>query len=352
MSVEIISRDTASAKMLGKELTLPFGVNGEMHKVKVKVTGSGSPTRFDKPLGEMSTPADLYNFVQKSVIDMARGFLRNPVLYKDIYREVNDPTLSRFVNVIDFIGMQLAFTALKPGESVPLASFKTGNLTTAEIVTYGAGYAILRDWIQYNEAYKVAQAQEMLGFAFNGMLNNLYLGPIIAADYTGNDADGKAKTSATNADATLTYREKVRTTIQTAIRDALARRNPVTKMAMRPTIALCDSVTADIISEVINNKLTEKGSEYQPLSQIHKTIAYDGASVTVAGKTYSYAGPTAKHVFLIQPLQGFVELIKEDLTPLTQAGDVLKLADEEKSFEFMRGIIADTANSVQKVIIP
>jgi hypothetical protein len=343
---ELISRDALAAGMIGKEVVKQFQVGGEMHRVKVKFTGNGAPTRYNKPLGELDTPADLYDFIQKSVIDMTKGLAENPLLYKDIYREVNDPTLTRHIDVKEFTGVSMAFADLLPGESVPLADFKTGDKSTAEIVTYGTGYAITRDWIAYNEAYRVAQAQRMLGYAFNAMLNNIYLGPIIAGTYT------ETKTTAADATENATERELVRRSLWKAIIDAMERKHPVTTQALRPTIALANSVTAFRIADVINNRLVEKGSEYAPLSQIQKIIAYDGATITVAGKVYTYAGPSDNKVYLIQPKEGFVELIKEDLTALVQAGDIMRLAAEERVWEFMRGVIADTANYVHEANIP
>jgi hypothetical protein len=343
---ELITRESLSAAMVGKEFVKHFQVGGEMHDLKIKVTGNGSPTRYNKPLGELNTPADLYDFVQKSVIDMTKGLIDNPVLYKDIYREVNDPTLTRHVDVKEFTGLDIAFATVLPGESVPLASFKVGAKSTAEIVTYGTGYAITRDWIAYNEAYRVAQAQRQLGFAFNAMLNNIYLGPIIAASYTG------TKTTAADNTEGASERELIRRSIWKAMVDAMKRKHPTTTQALRPTILLANSVTAFRIAEVIQNRLVEKGSEYAPLAQIQKIIAYDGASLSVAGKTYTYSGPADNKAYLIQPKEGFVELIKEDLTPLVQVGDLMKLAAEERVWEFMRGVIADTANYVHEANIP
>ncbi len=65
-------------------------VNGEMDTYEL--------TR--PPIGEMlTTPAGLYELVQKSVIDLELGREQMPLLYQPIYRSIEDKNFTEFVDI-------------------------------------------------------------------------------------------------------------------------------------------------------------------------------------------------------------------------------------------------------------
>lgn len=347
MSVVLYDKKAAREEMIGKTIVRQYKkASGEMVNKPIKITGNGSPVVYDKPLGEINTPAALYDFIDKTIVDQTRGMLEEPVLYKPIYRTVNDPTLTRYLRVQEWVGVRMAFTQVHPGESVTLADFKDPSETMAEIVTYGTGWGISRDWTAYNELYRISQMNQMLGIAYNAKLNNIYLGPIIGHTY----AAGSKTVAVVDANNALTYSEKVRETVRNAVAACLKRRHAVTNEPLKPTIGICNSYTAFYLNEILNKTLTVKGTEYAPINLT--LIPYDGRTLTVGGNTITYAAPADNKLYLVEPQKGFVEFIKEDLTALTQEGDIYQLLSQKYVWEFMRGLIADVTNYCHEVTLP
>lgn len=297
---------------------------------------------LNAPAGEMMSTADISAFVRQAAVDIAVGAFEYPTVYQHIYDIIKNADFPRHVNVRDFIGMVAAFGIVEEGESVPLAGFKVGKVQSVDFKTYAAGYSISHDWVQFNEFWKVPQANKALGVAHNAINDHIHLYPIISHSYT-----GAAKTSAVTTGATAL--ENVYLSLREGIKGAL-KRKASNGYRVRPTVALCNSATAMDVEAAVKG-LMQKGTQLGELGQIKTVVAYDGWEGEVNSVVYSFDAPKDNEVFLIAPKATFKSLVKEDLTTLKQRGNVLTLSEMDVAQAFTVAPVAGVANAVQKVLI-
>lgn len=354
--LKVITRDSIAAERLGKGevqkiLYSAPGASGEMG---FKFTGSGKDKQIftgemlarckeNMIAGEMMNPADLKAFIDQTIVDVTAAKNMFPTLYQEIYREQVNKDFPQDVKVRDFIGLVAAFAKVGLGESIPLAEFKSGVLEYASFETEATGYQIYREWILFNQLWNITNANEALGRAYNARMDNMHLLPIIGATYSGGAVTAKVTTGTTAL-------ENVWLSLRQGIKDAAKRRHTVSGQILKPTVAICNTATAMDVEAAIKG-LLQSGSELGQLGQIQKVIAYDGWSGKVNGKTITYAGPADNVVYLVEPKTGFISLVKEERTRLEQKGSVLTLSEMDVAETFTKTLIADTAESVQKVTI-
>lgn len=346
---DVIRKNNIAAKrQFKKGYSLPNAPMGEMTFMQ---TGEGGKKLFTQemiekisklPAGEMMSLADVKAFVQQTVLDVTIAQAEHPTVYQEIYDEIVNSAFPETVKVRDLIGLQAAFGVVHDGESVAMASFKLGKFESVDMQTFAAGYSISKDWVDYNQFWKVDQANRALGIAHNAILDHIHLSPIISASYTGKAITNKVSTGSTNL-------ENVWLTLRSGIQAALKRKSSHGYL-LRPTIALCNSATAMDVEAAVNG-LLQKGTQLGSLGVIQKVIAYDGWDGEVNGVVHNFAATKDNEVYLIQPKQTFKALVKTDITQLSQRGNILTLSELDVAQFFRRAVVADVTNSVHKVML-
>lgn len=346
---DVIRKNSLAAKrQLKKGYSLPNAPMGEMSLVNTGEVGKKFFTQEMRekisklPAGEMMSLDDVRAFVQQATLDITIAQAEYPTVYQEIYDEIVNSTFPETVKVRDLIGLQAAFGVVHDGESVAMASFKVGKFESVDMQTFASGYSISKDWVDYNQFWKVDQANRALGIAHNAILDHIYLSPIISASYTGRAITNKVSTGSTNL-------ENVWLTLRAGIQAALRRKSSHGYL-LRPTIALCNSATAMDVEAAVNG-LLQKGTQLGALGVIQKVIAYDGWDGEVNGVVHNFAAPKDNEVYLIQPKQTFKALVKTDITQLSQRGNILTLSELDVAQFFRRAVVADVTNSVHKVVL-
>ena len=320
-------------------------------EIGIKITGNKGKRIFTnemfeglskKPKGEMGAP-ELKELIQQAIVDIASEQVNHIPLYKDVYEEIKDSSFPQSLEVKDIVGLQTAFSIVSDGESVPLSDFRFEDLGTVHFKTMATGYSVTEEWVAFNQAWKVEQANKALGQAYSAILDHIHLAPIISANY---DSKSETKKVAVKDGTPL---QIVYHSLRQGLKDAMSRRNRYGYI-FKPTIALCNSSTAlDVMSAVKGE--TEKGKTLGTLGMIEKVIVYDGWAGEVNGVKHEFASPKDNEVFLIEPKKSFKALVKKELTKLEQKGNVLTLSNLEIVQFFIRAVVADVKGSVHKVIV-
>lgn len=353
--MELVSYSSKREKALKEkqEFLKSYSVQGGalQGEMSLKFTGKDAKRIFTnekfealakKPQGEMSA-GELKELVQQAIIDISREEANHPPLYKEIYEEIRDSSFPQSLEVKDIIGLQTAFGIVGDGESVPLADFRCEDLGTVHFKTMATGFSVTEEWVAFNQAWKLEQANKAIGQAHSAILDHIHLSPIINATF---NTKTETKKVAVKDGTPL---QIVYHTLRQGLKDAMARRTR-RGYVFKPSVVLCNSSTAlDVMSAVKGE--TEKGKTLGTLGMIEKIVVYDGWAGEVNGVKYEFNAPKDNEVFLIEPKNSFKALVKKELTKLEQKGHVLSLSNLEVAQFFIRAVVADVAGSVHKVTI-
>lgn len=344
ITVETVKEERRKQEIIDK---LQYRIGNKVGYVEKKlIHGEMELINIDKPLGEMfTTPEGIENLLKKVTLDVDFGREQVPLLYTNIYQTITNPNFPRLVPISEFAQAQVVFLEHLEGEEVRFGARTIYEGDGVPIVTYTAGFD---GWTleveKFDETWRITELNRALGEAYNALLNHIHLYPIISYSYL-----PKNKTAAsTEGD---NYLEKVRNTIRNAIKHAQQDLNKITNARRNPSVLLCSTANLIDIQEALG-RLTIKGTEYQPLSQIQTIIAYDGWSVTVGEKTYTYSGVPAGKCYLIDPKRYFRELVKQDLTIESGEPDTTRLVRAPIIAYAMRGVWASPENAVEEVTLP
>jgi hypothetical protein len=349
VTLKIISIESLREERRKTTVEMPLSYIGVDRKEKTVtqriVNGEMEMLELTRPLGEMiTTPAGLDSVVQKSVIDLQLGREQVPLLYKPIYRPTEDPNLTQNVDVAPFTQALVVFLEhLELGE-VRFGTRKIGPKDTIPIVTYAAGMQWTEDMVLYDKTWEATEANRAFGEAYNALLNHIHLSPILTYTYA-----AKNKTAADAAGVTLL--EKMRNTIKAGLIHASQDKNTDTGAPRQPSVLLAHSARRWDIEECLQ-RMQVGGTVYPAISQVNTMIFYDGWTVTVGEKTYTYAGCASNKAYLVDPLRFFRELIKHDLKVDAGGADLSRLLEQQIVARTRRGVIASPPNAVEELTLP
>jgi len=347
--MKIVSIETLRAERAreGRELELPYvAPDGKERSVKTRiVSGEMETFALVKPLGEMiTTPAGLDQVVQKTVVDLQLGREAVPLLYQPVYRRIDDPNMTQFVDVLPFTRARVVFLEHMELEEVKFGDRVLGAKATVPIVTYAAGLQWTEDMVLYDKTWEVAEASRALGEAYNALLNHIHFSPILTYNYA-----AKNKTAADTTGAT--YREKLRNTIKNGLIHASQDKNTDTGAPRRPTVLLAHSSKRWDIEECLQ-RMVIGGTEYPAIGGLDTLIFYDGWSTVVGEKTITYQGCDPGKAYLIEPRKYMIELVKHDLRVDASGADIKRLVENAVVARARRGLYASPADSVEELTLP
>lgn len=348
--MKIISKETMLDKRRSgtvEQKVIYIAPSGEMRTVTKRiVNGEMEIMELTRPVGEMIvTPAGLENIVQKTVIDLELGRESVPLLYKPIYRPMEDPNFSNPVDVKGFAYATVVFLETMEGETVKMGSYTVGDKAACPIVTYSGGLEWTEDMVEYNQTWAMSEASRSMGEAYNMKLNHIHFAPILEFNYA-----AKNKTGAVN-NPQHDYIVNLRNTIKAGLVHASQDKITGTKSKRNPTILLAHSSKRWDIEECLQ-RMTINGTIHPAISQISTLIFYDGDSITVGGKTYTYPGVDPDKAYLIDGQKYFRELVKHDLRVDATGADLKKLVANAIVGRSRRGVYAAPANAVEELTLP
>ena len=260
-------------------------------------------------------------FIEKVTYDAYTGRENVPLLYKDIYSTQTDGNFPKTFTVKEFGPVQTVFLQKMEGGEVKFGALGSGPEKTVSFETWAAGIEYDEDIVEWNQTWRVSDIGVSFGESYNKLLNHLHLSPIISGTYVttgGGLSAQKAKQEATtNAAAQLIAYD---TSIAKTLTNAL-------QVLPRGTIVLHNSFDAFALQNAIASDMLpdlSAGPVKRSLANAN-FIAYDGTTVEVGGKTYTYDGVAQGFVYLLVPKVNFKEYIKHYLRVDSDDGDLSRL---------------------------
>jgi hypothetical protein len=310
--------------------------------------------RIEKKNFSLHIPSDLYDYVDKTRLDVTRRVLAQPEFYPLIYNQISNPGFSRTMTLQEIYPIGIKFdTNEGSDESVTLGDFKTGSTETITQIIKAAGYTWDLSFEMYNTLFQMQALNDAVARGYVAQLNHDHINPIVSGTYAG----AKATAASTVGD---TWMEKVYHTILNARRDLAERVDPVTDRQIAPTglVLLCSLTDAEDIQWVINGQLNTPADSknLSSIPGISAVIGYEGDTITVGDKEYDFPGIDSGTVYMIKPDErSFITAWKRQLTMLTQSqGNILKLERERRAWYYVNGIYNTygITNRVQKITLP
>lgn len=303
--------------------------------------------RLDEMIGTSDGSAE---FLEKITYDLYQGREQVDLLYKPLYQERVDANFPKTLVAEEFGPVQVVFLQKFEGGEVKFGTLAPGTEKVVTFATYAAGVEYDEDILEYNQTWRVTEIGVAFGEAYNKLLNHLHLSPIIAGSYTttgGGLAAQKAKQEAETSPAAqlIAFATDVKTTLSNAIQ--VLPKGTYIIANSGDKIALENAILGDILSDSVTPGVVKR-----TLSP-DRIIYYDGATVKVGGKTYTYTGVAAGFCYLVVPQTQFVEYIKHDLRVDSGDGDLSRLIIAQVVGRARRAVFAALtgANGAVKVDI-
>lgn len=287
-------------------------------------TGKLAPVEFaeNTVIKEMlGTDDGAREFIEKVTYDAFSGRENVPLLYKSIYSTLTDANFPKTMTVKEFGPVQTVFLEKLEGGEVKFGAMGSGPEKTVSFKTWATGIEYDEDIVEWNQTWRVSDIGVSFGESYNKLLNHLHLDPIISGSYVttgGGISAQKAKQESTTAGAAqlvawdTTLVKTLTNALQILPRGSIILHNSFDAFALQTALA------SDMLADLTPGPAKKALSNAQ-------FIAYDGETVEVGGKTYTYGGVSQGNIYIITPKVNFKEYIKHDLRVDTGDGDLSRL---------------------------
>lgn len=314
----------------------------DIKRERERRNGLPAVAHFDQPLHRVITTSDTPAVTRKITLDVNAGRDNVPLLYGPIYDNMSDERLPRNVDTNLIAQAAVVFLRRLEGGEVRFGHMSTGTTTSVPIVNYSAGFEYTEEVIMYDETWSLERLNRAFGEAYNALLNHIHLDAINSFTY--------AAGNLTAADATgATLLEKTRNTIIAGLRTAANGRRPASVM-------LASGADRYKIQDALERRTDANNNVLPGISEIDTIIFYDGYSITVGEKTYTYPGIAANTAYLIMPRSKMLELVRtvngQDMFVVQGNADVSRRIADQIVAHTYRGLYCDAAGSVQKITLP
>lgn len=261
-------------------------------------------------------------FVEKVTYDFAEGRDAVPLVYKDIYQTRTDANFPLVLTEKQFGNVEVVFLEKFEGGEVKFGTLGVGVEKSVRFHTWAAGVEYDEDIVEYNQTWRVTEIGTAFGEAYNKLLNHLHMSPIISGSYT-TTGGGLAAQKAKQEDKTTPAAQLIayNTSVEQTLQDALT-------VLPRGRILVVNSLDIPALEDAIAGAMLPDNNP----SFVKRTLSadnflvYEGDTVTVGGKTYTYSGVAAGFAYLVSPAKrNFIEYIKHDLRVDSDDGDLSRL---------------------------
>lgn len=286
----------------------------------------------------IGTDSGSSEFVEKTVYDVYQGRENIPLIYKQLYRTIEDRNLPKTLTEEEFGPVEVVFLEKFEGGEVKFGGLGAGEEKSVTMRTWAAGVEITEDMLEYNQTWRISDVGAAFGENYNKLLNNLHLSPILDGTYA--TTGGTLETQKTaQEDGTSAQEIEYDTDLPTTLRNALTVLPRGTKMIINSADrymiedAIAASMYADTTPSLVKKKLSPDS-----------LVEYDGEEVTVGEKTYDYDGVTSGEAFLVVPERNFREYVKHGLMIDSGDQDLSRLIATQMVGRTRRGVLTSIAD--------
>lgn len=311
-------------------------VLAEMKKDGFNGFGWGDGVHIEEMIGTDAGAAQ--ELLEKITYDVYSGRERVELVYARIFNKTSDPNLPKTLTYDELGTVEGAFLQHVEGGEVVFGSVKPGQEATVKVNVWTLGFQFTKEFVRFNQTWRVTEVAEAFGEAYNKLLNHLHLGPVTtsgAFTTTGGGLAAQRDAQKAGTPQLIAYDTSIAKTLKNAL-----------KVLPRGTAILCNSFDTESIYEAIKGDFVPNtnGNVATTLNKRFNQdsfIEYDGNEATLGGKTYEYAGVAQGYCYLLVPKsKNFRELEKQDLEVNSGDADVSRLVLEQQVGETWRGVYA------------
>lgn len=352
--VKITSRESIKEKLksfTGSRIGT-FKRGDKIHNFKYNVVNGEVETfAFDRTIGEMIASDETQDYFLKEVyLEIELGRDNEPILYKPLYETLTDPNFPQVFKAIWMQEGRVVFLEHIEGDEIKFGTRYAEEGDTANIITHAGGFEYTEDMVVYNQTFNMQMLNRAMGESHNMLLNHLHFYPIISYGYTSANQTPASTEYDTPAQPDWSdWTRKVMNTRKTLI-DAVEASRLATPSRKGSKLVIHPS-NEQLITDALGN-IQVSGEFPTNVVGIDEVIAYDGASITVGAKTYTYTGCPTTKAYLVMPRKYMKELIKHDLRVDADNADLSRLIEQQLVGRSRRGVYAGTERSVQEITLP
>lgn len=300
------------------------------NKGKVPVMEFAENVDISEMLGTDSGPRE---FIEQVTYSAYSGRETVPLLYGQIYRTISDANLPKSLTEEEFGPLQAVFLQFWEGGEVKFGALAPGSQKTVTINTWTTGMEYNEDIVEFNQTWRVTEIATAFGEAYNKLLNHLHLGPIVTATYNTTVESNALKRSRQEGGTAVEV--AFDTDIATTLGNAL-------EILPNGSLLLHNSADENRIDEAVAASMYSDGAPSLVKRKFGSMarLAYDGDTVTVRKKDYTYPGVAVGEAYLLVPKRQFVEYEKHGLRVDSNDGDLTRLVLAQVVGRTRRGVLA------------
>jgi len=296
-----------------------------------------------KSVSEMITTAQgAMDLLEKVRIDIDVGLADVPLLYQPLYERVNGPFPGGSVQIGGDVlfDANVVFLQKFEGEEIVFGTLaRAGAPSFVPIATYAAGFEWTEDMMEYDRSYEIGMNARAFGRAYNYLLNHIHLSPIIAATYSGGNAQAAVSGQGSLVANTLVQFQQAYRTAALAVPQRV------------PSVLLANEADRFQIEDALLTPVLDSSGNELRRVPVDTIIYYNGATVTNGVTSYSYPGVTAGTCYFIMPRMRLKELVHHDLRVDVGPADISRLIEGQQVGRARRGLYTDLNNSVVKITL-
>lgn len=284
-------------------------------------------------------------FITRQRYEVEAGRLQVPELWRTIYSPTVDGNLPKSVDVNVLGPGGVILEEIKEGGEVKFMT--VGESTKAiSMAHYAVGLEYHEDLFIYNQTWRFAPIERWVGRAYNALMNNIHLYPIIAAAYTSAN-----QTAADSSGATL--EEKYLRTIEDAI---TASKTDESNPRYGPYDLMVSTSDLFMVERALKQRV-QAGIDVQSsaVSMVQNVIAYDGVTLTRGNKSVTYTGVTAGTAYLISKGEmdmDFQSYFNHELRRSAGEADMSRFILEQEIYDVRVGVYSNPLAAVEELTWP
>lgn len=291
------------------------------HVVSEMAAGNGFAFKSGVTVSEMIGTGDVpQEFLETVQYNLEEGQEQVPTLFDAIYDTTEDRSLSEVVVRKSPGSASVVFLRKLSGGEVVFGDMEAGEESLVRLYTWAAGLEFDEDFVEYNKLYDIARLARVFGQNFRKLQNHLHLGPFTTSSAfvtTGSTVASQKAGQEAGTPQLIPAQDTSANTLRRAL-----------QVLPQGSIVLHNSVDAEVIADAVAGDFLSDGrtpSNLKTRLANATYVAYDGTTITVGGKTYTYAGVAPGECFIITPKQNYESLVKHGLITDSAIGDFSRL---------------------------
>ena len=338
MGIQFISKASLSKQRPSVAFPRGFRLGDHVREIGVQANGH----RIYEFIGTDSFGSE---WQERQRFEVYAGRDEEPILYEPIYEIIRDANLPKNVGIQRMGPGGVVLEEIHEGGEVKFASV-TSSEVSVPIKHYGVGLEYSKDLVVFNETWRVPVVERQVGVAYNALLNNLHLSPILTATYAAAN-----QTAANTGGSTTT--EDYLLTIEDAITNSKA---DATNPRRGPYVLLIASAQMFMVERALQ-RVPQQGVSLQAssaLDMVRAVIAYDGWTGTRGGLVTTYSGVSSGTGYLIsQQYRGldFQSYMKQDLMNEGEETDISRFMTQTV-WDTYFGVYANPVAAVEEITWP